>query len=552
MDWKPGTTLRGRYDVEARLGDHTWRVRDNRTGASLVCRVYRSTARADVERLQQALEQRRVLSLPGLPRVVDIAAEVHGGRTTFLMFREWIEGLSLRQMVIEGGSSNHQVVAQIGQRVLDVLWGLHGQSPPLIHGDLEPDHVLMDENGALYLIGLAAPKAAAGAGWRGVIHVDFGAPEALMGEPKPRSDYYALGGVLVFLVLGETPALGVSPGDSLRESGVPGAFAEVCERLLDPLVERRYGDLDQVSEALARWTEREQEVDGEEVYDEASAFLVQNPPTLADHLERLLPFLPEQFRLVALGGVAFFVCLIGVLTLAMFLGPKSPEPVVERSVAEGAGAEGAGAEGAVDEAPVAEVPAVRLDQPLSCPGGMDFSKEGASIRCTDKHGEMVVAPGVIEGRSAFLVDRLEVTVARYDACVEVAGCSPRPASCVTDAALPATCLTLEQAAAVCSVQRRRLCSDDEFEWVTRFHDDRTHPWGEEPADCTRAWTRECGDGPAPADRRAGGNAQGVEDLTGNVAEFLADGQLADGTERLTTEAVEPAWVGVRCCRDLVE
>ncbi len=154
-------------------------------------------------------------------------------------------------------------------------------------------------------------------------------------------------------------------------------------------------------------------------------------------------------------------------------------------------------------------------------------------------------PGDLELCEAFGADILRL-------CVEVGGCSPRPSNCVTDAAHPATCLTLEQATAVCSIQRRRLCTDDEFQWLTRFHDDRPHPWGEEPADCTRAWTRECGDGPAPADRAAGGNAQGVEDLMGNVAEFLDDGQLADGTDRLTTEAVDSSWVGVRCCRDLSE
>lgn len=552
MNWKPGTTLCGRYDVEARLGDHTWRVRDAQSGAILACRVYRATARADVQRLQDSLERRRALSLPGIPRVVDLVPEVQGGRTTFLMFREWIEGQSLRQMVTQGGPCNHEVVGPSGQLMLDVLSALHGHRPPLIHGDLEPDHVVRDESGALHLISLAAPKVAAGAGWRGAVHSEFAAPEALMGEPNPRSDYYALGGVLAFLVLGETPPVGVPLRDALRQRGVPASFVEVYERLLDPLVEHRYQDLEQVSEALALWTRGEREVEAPQADDEVSPMLVQQAPGLADHLERLLPFLPEQFRLAALGGALFFVLLVGVATLALVLGPEPTESVVEASVSDSPRAVAPKVEASDADRPVVEGPVVRLDQPLSCPGGMEFSKEGASIRCADKHGEMVITPGVIDGRSAFLVDRLEVTVERYDACVEVGGCSPRPANCVTGAAHPATCLTLEQATAVCSIQRRRLCTDDEFQWLTRFHDDRPHPWGEEPADCTRAWTRECGDGPAPADRAAGGNAQGVEDLMGNVAEFLDDGQLADGTDRLTTEAVDSSWVGVRCCRDLSE
>ncbi|MBK8233160.1 MAG: SUMF1/EgtB/PvdO family nonheme iron enzyme [Candidatus Eisenbacteria bacterium] len=73
----------------------------------------------------------------------------------------------------------------------------------------------------------------------------------------------------------------------------------------------------------------------------------------------------------------------------------------------------------------------------------------------------------------------------------------------------------------------RLPMDAESEWAGRFPDGRNHPWGDDPADCTRAnhstgtnycrgWTAPVGSFPA------GVSALGIYDLGGNVGEWCND------------------------------
>lgn len=539
---QPGTTLRGRYDIKAQVGENTWRVRDTRTGQMLACRRYALTRRADSDAFQEVLNLRRSLDLTGIPKVVDISASVEDGLPVFLMFRVWIEGQSLQERVVERGPMRWERASQVGQLILDVLWGLHGQQPPLFHGDLSPSHVLEDADGQVHLISLAGLKQATGIGWRAAVDPDFGAPEALMGEPKPRSDLYSLGGLLVFAVLGETTDIGTNPTESMRLRGVPRSFTDICERLLEPLVERRYEDLDEVADALARGEGRERAADEGEDEDDVNTVLADQKSLIAHHLERLLPFVPAELRLMVLAGVVFVVGLIGVGTLGLALQLFGRDEVVE-VVAD-------------------EAPTVPLDMPLSCPGGMEFEKDGPQIRCVDKLGSMVMVPGVVGGRAPFLADENELSVGLYSACVEAGGCSPRPEECTQGPELPANCISLDQALAVCRQNRRRLCTDDEFGWMALGHEPRLQPWGEAPPSCEHARVAGCGDGPGPVgERDPGATPQGVEDLVGNLAEVLAEAQVAGGDYstpmtlanaalRAPLESCDPATVGVRCCRDL--
>ena len=538
---QPGTTLRGRYDIEAQVGENTWRVRDTQTGQMLACRRYSLTRRADPDAFQEVLDLRRSLALPGIPKVVDLSATVEGGLPVFLLFRVWIEGQSLQERVVERGPMRWERASQVGQLILDALWGLHGQEPPLLHGDLSPSHVIEDADGQVHLISLAALKQATGIGWRASVDADFGAPEALMGEPKPRSDLYSLGGLLVFAVLGETTDIGTNPTESMRMRGVPRSFTDICERLLEPLVDRRYDDLDEVADALAQGEGRERQIDEDEDEDDINTVL-GGKTRLADHLERLLPFVPAQFRLAALASVVFFIVLIGFASLGLALQLFGQDEAVE-VVAR-------------------EVPVVPLDMPLSCPGGMEFEKDGPQVRCVDKLGSMVMVPGLVGGRAPFLADENELSVGLYSACVEAGGCSPRPEECAQQPQLPANCLSLEQALAVCRQNRRRLCTDDEFTWMALGHEPRVRPWGDARQTCDNARVEGCGDGPgAVGERDMSATPQGVEDLVGNLAELLADSQVAGGdyttpmadaeaSLRTPLASCEPATVGVRCCRDL--
>jgi len=148
----------------------------------------------------------------------------------------------------------------------------------------------------------------------------------------------------------------------------------------------------------------------------------------------------------------------------------------------------------------------------------------------------------------FWIDRTEVTVAEYQAYLDDRGpdcTNPGDGkSCSWPVAYlcnvghpdrmqyPANCLTWFQADGYCQWAGKRLCSEAEWEKAARGTDGRLYPWGNEEADCTRAFVQErqdpnswCG-GPLPTwpvgSRPQAVSPYGCLDMAGNVFEWVMD------------------------------
>jgi formylglycine-generating enzyme required for sulfatase activity len=175
------------------------------------------------------------------------------------------------------------------------------------------------------------------------------------------------------------------------------------------------------------------------------------------------------------------------------------------------------------------------------------------------------------------VDRLEVTVANYRACVTAAVCtapsrdSAANASCNWSAAaadremLPVNCVSWPQAKAFCEWAgdgtihaggARRLLTEAEWERQARLFDRRTYPWGEIPPTCMYANMEGCSTGPpetvAVGSYPAGDTPLGVKDVAGNVAEWVADfyspTYYLDACANGCTDPMGPADGGTRVYR----
>ena len=113
---------------------------------------------------------------------------------------------------------------------------------------------------------------------------------------------------------------------------------------------------------------------------------------------------------------------------------------------------------------------------------------------------------------AFQIDKTEVTVQAYAACVKANRCS-EPLSFVGErnnfrifcnwkhaedrSAHPVNCVALDQAIAYCLFAGKRLPTEEEWEYAARGGaEERMYPWGNEPPDQTRvnACGAECPDG----------------------------------------------------------
>jgi formylglycine-generating enzyme required for sulfatase activity len=157
---------------------------------------------------------------------------------------------------------------------------------------------------------------------------------------------------------------------------------------------------------------------------------------------------------------------------------------------------------------------------------------------------------------AFYMDRTEVTIEQYKACVAAGSCTPRVThlrrqvantwGCNTEGdkgTYPANCVDRKQAIAYCTFAKKRLPTEAEWEYAARGTDDREYPWGNAmPKACSTAvlagMTGACGDrrGTSPVGTAPDGASPfGLLDVGGNVWEWVAD----DFANYTAAEATDP-------------
>lgn len=181
--------------------------------------------------------------------------------------------------------------------------------------------------------------------------------------------------------------------------------------------------------------------------------------------------------------------------------------------------------GLVDEASGCGAPALE-QSPVQVPAGAFLmgSEQGAP---DEKPVHRVTG-------SAFVMDRYEVTNARYLACVRAGACtapslktSSLRRTYFDDASFadyPVIFVSWGQAQSFCSFAGGRLPTEAEWERAAAGSEaPRTYPWGESTPDCSKANFAGCvGDTDRVGRRVAGQSPYGAYDMAGNVWEWTAD------------------------------
>jgi len=181
--------------------------------------------------------------------------------------------------------------------------------------------------------------------------------------------------------------------------------------------------------------------------------------------------------------------------------------------------------GLVDDAPGCLAPAID-SSPVHVPAG-SFLMGSQTAAADERPVHRVMG-------SAFVLDRHEVTNARYQGCVRAGACvapslstSNARAHYFDDSAYadyPVIFVSWKQAQAFCAFAGGRLPSEAEWERAAAGSDSpRTYPWGESPPDCSKANFAGCvGDTDRVGRRVAGASPYGALDMAGNVWEWTED------------------------------
>ena len=174
---------------------------------------------SDIQRFQQEAQSAAKLKHPGIVQVYD--ANIQNGLYFFVM--EFVDGYTCADWLARKGVLSEKDVLLIAECVADAL-GYAWEREGMIHCDIKPDNVMIDEDGTVKVTDLGLSRTISGMSVGEEAEEILGtpaymAPEQAMGEANPdcRLDMYALGAMMYHLSTGKLLFAGCSENEVMEK-----------------------------------------------------------------------------------------------------------------------------------------------------------------------------------------------------------------------------------------------------------------------------------------------------------------------------------------------
>ncbi len=238
-DLRSGTALANRYSLTRRLGTggsvDVWLATDRMTRADVALKILRGDG-WPVEALREEWQTSIRLLHPHIVRVFEFHDAAPERDEPALFSLQFIDGPSIGVLA---GAACAEILAPIAL-IADALRYAHARD--VVHRDVKAGNVLIDANGAPYLVdfGVAATRDNRAGGGSPIA----ASPQSLAGDaPSPADDIFALGGLVYELISGRSPYPADDLAGAIRDtvpkpltaadgSPVPAAIADLVARML--------------------------------------------------------------------------------------------------------------------------------------------------------------------------------------------------------------------------------------------------------------------------------------------------------------------------------
>ncbi len=205
--------IAGRYSLEREVGrggtGAVWLARDEVLGRSVALKRIGLLPGADQTDLARAEREARLsarLNHPHVVSVFDVVTDPESDTRWLVM--EYVDGVTLAQLVRERGRLSPDEAAPLVQQVADALSAAHAAG--IVHRDVKPSNVLVDRAGRAKLtdFGIARVATDAALTQTGMVTGSpaYLAPEvATGGRGEEPSDVWSLGATLFHVLTGRPP-----------------------------------------------------------------------------------------------------------------------------------------------------------------------------------------------------------------------------------------------------------------------------------------------------------------------------------------------------------
>lgn len=199
--------------------------------------------------------------MSGIPKAYRIFEE----NGEVYLVREYIEGMSLAQMVLQKGGISEAEICRISRKICQTAEQFQNPDEPMIHRDIKPENIVVTPGGEVVFIDFGTMRSYKKDGSRDTFVVGTrgtAAPEQYgYTQTDQRTDVYAIGQTMLYMV-SESYEM-----NQLSECAVSRRMKKIIEKACSFEPDKRYGDAAQ----LRRAVEKCQANNRKKVYKKAGA-----------------------------------------------------------------------------------------------------------------------------------------------------------------------------------------------------------------------------------------------------------------------------------------
>ena len=239
----------------------TFLVKETATGILCVLKWGRNRQteflRNEME-IMKKMADRKLSGIPKAYRIFEENGEVY-------LVREYIEGMSLAQMVLQKGGISEAEIYRISRKICQTAEQFQNPDEPMIHRDIKPENIVVTPGGEVVFIDFGTMRSYKKDGSRDTFVVGTrgtAAPEQYgYTQTDQRTDVYAIGQTMLYMV-SESYEM-----NQLSECAVSRRMKKIIEKACSFEPDKRYGDAAQ----LRRAVEKCQANNRKKVYKKAGA-----------------------------------------------------------------------------------------------------------------------------------------------------------------------------------------------------------------------------------------------------------------------------------------
>lgn len=239
----------------------TFLVKETATGILCVLKWGRNRQteflRNEME-IMKKMADRKLSGIPKAYRIFEENGEVY-------LVREYIEGMSLAQMVLQKGGISEAEICRISRKICQIAEQFQNPDEPMIHRDIKPENIVVTPGGEVVFIDFGTMRSYKKDGSRDTFVVGTrgtAAPEQYgYTQTDQRTDVYAIGQTMLYMV-SESYEM-----NQLSECAVSRRMKKIIEKACSFEPDKRYGDAAQ----LRRAVEKCQANNRKKVYQKAGA-----------------------------------------------------------------------------------------------------------------------------------------------------------------------------------------------------------------------------------------------------------------------------------------